>query len=202
VRIQPAIWPFNRPSAFTLIELLIVVAIIAILAAIAVPNFLEAQVRAKVSRVENDLRSLAVALEAYCVEWNDYPNKSDEGILAGYRGPDRGLLKLTTPLAFLSSIPLDPFDRELADFTSSGGTTQWGRLTYEMASTGCAPHSPKGWSVYSSAPDGRDDTGPGVPEYPYETMETMFYDPTNGTISRGDIHRFGPEIFRNKIRLR
>ena len=47
---------------FTLIERLIVVAIIAILAAVAVPNFLEAQTRAKVSRVKSDLRTQAVAL--------------------------------------------------------------------------------------------------------------------------------------------
>ena len=56
------------PKAFTLIELLIVVAIIAILAAIAVPNFLEAQTRSKISRVRSDLRSLATALESYCVD--------------------------------------------------------------------------------------------------------------------------------------
>ena len=59
--------------AFTLIELLIVVAIIAILAAIAVPNFLEAQVRSKVSRTKADMRSLATAIEAYAVDNTVYP---------------------------------------------------------------------------------------------------------------------------------
>ena len=53
---------------FTLIELLIVVAIIAILAAIAVPNFLEAQVRSKVSRAKADMRSLVTAIESYRVD--------------------------------------------------------------------------------------------------------------------------------------
>lgn len=60
-------------KAFTLIELLIVVAIIAILAAIAVPNFLEAQTRAKVSRVASDQRSYATGLETYYLDNNSYP---------------------------------------------------------------------------------------------------------------------------------
>ena len=60
-------------SAFTLIELLIVVAIIGILAAIAVPNFLNAQVRAKVANTQADQRSLATAIESYRLDNNMYP---------------------------------------------------------------------------------------------------------------------------------
>ena len=58
---------------FTLIELLIVVAIIAILAAIAVPNFLNAQVRAKVARSEAEIRNLKNSLESFFIDNNSYP---------------------------------------------------------------------------------------------------------------------------------
>jgi prepilin-type N-terminal cleavage/methylation domain-containing protein len=60
-------------SGFTLIELLIVVAIIAILAAIAVPNFLEAQTRAKVTRAISDLRTIGIGLQSYIVDNNQIP---------------------------------------------------------------------------------------------------------------------------------
>ena len=65
--------PRFKQHGFTLIELLIVVAIIAILAAIAVPNFLEAQTRAKISRVRADHRTIATGLEVYKVDTNKYP---------------------------------------------------------------------------------------------------------------------------------
>jgi prepilin-type N-terminal cleavage/methylation domain-containing protein len=73
----------KRIKGFTLIELLIVVAIIAILAAIAVPNFLEAQIRSKVSRVKADQRSLATALESYFIDNNAYPAWAAEVLPAG-----------------------------------------------------------------------------------------------------------------------
>ena len=59
--------------AFTLIELLIVVAIIGILAAIAVPNFVNAMTRAKVARVQSELKSLSSAIEMYNLDNNNYP---------------------------------------------------------------------------------------------------------------------------------
>jgi len=106
----------KEKRGFTLIELLIVVAIIAILAAIAVPNFLEAQVRSKVSRSKADLRTEAVAMEAYFVDWNSYPRDEDANfdmqfnsdlVIAGTG--DNGLIQLTTPVAYINSNFADPF---------------------------------------------------------------------------------------------
>ncbi|MCA9447275.1 MAG: prepilin-type N-terminal cleavage/methylation domain-containing protein, partial [Candidatus Omnitrophica bacterium] len=67
----------HQSAGFTLIELLIVIAIILILIAIALPNFLSAQIRAKVTRAEADLRSLATAIEFFRTEHAHYPVGTD-----------------------------------------------------------------------------------------------------------------------------
>jgi len=115
--------------AFTLIELLIVVAIIAILAAIAVPNFLEAQVRSKVSRAKSDIRSLATAIEAYRVDFNrepspGYPGTSWKTTQVNGEYPFAASVEnrayslpctITTPVAYITAVPVDAFGGETAN---------------------------------------------------------------------------------------
>jgi prepilin-type N-terminal cleavage/methylation domain-containing protein len=58
----------SRRSGFTLVEIMIVVAIIALLAAIAVPGFLRARKRSQASRIINDLRLIDSAVDQYAIE--------------------------------------------------------------------------------------------------------------------------------------
>lgn len=89
-----------RKNGFTLIELLIVVAIIGILAAIAVPNFLNAQTRAKLARSYGDLKSVQTAIATYGVDNNNFA-PVDQGT---EYGDGSSYIALTTPIAYLSGI--------------------------------------------------------------------------------------------------
>jgi prepilin-type N-terminal cleavage/methylation domain-containing protein len=215
----------RKHPGFTLIELLIVVAIIAILAAIAVPNFLEAQVRAKVSRVVADQRTLATALESYAVDHNKYPVRHDNwhtggSVLpyppfrekvfdpdAGYQTAAVGLHVITTPQAYISSLPKDIFNMpaksyctptngllDVIDYWDPRQTDAW--LSVRRGTGSFLSGLGKGWTLISVGPDqfvGVNSAGnPGL--YPPEFFTTQFtgyyvYDPTNGTISTGNIYR-------------
>jgi len=202
----------NKKMGFTLIELLIVVAIIAILAAIAIPNFLEAQVRSKVSRAKADIRTIVTALEAYCVDSNRYPMELTVALNGAGSGWFRFPHRLTTPQAYMTQGLVDPFrispdprdaytppnlpmkDRTFmyirimsvptsqldSRFVSSGGGSDEGNDP---------PGSPRldwfgTWALSSFGPDKVAGSQP--PTYNW-AFAGIIYDPTNGTISGGDI---------------
>ena len=191
---------------FTLIELLIVVAIIAILAAIAIPNFLAAQVRAKVSRAKSEMRTIATGLESYYVDNNDYVRAARP---PNPPGPfvSRCSLRispLTTPVAYITKIPMpDPFgptkfvypsdvDYDTYDYVDEGSfislrgsptlaKPQWGGATWGRV-----------WRVCSQGPDLYQDYAYNIlgVNYPGNGWPN-YYDPSNGTVSNGEIIRFG-----------
>lgn len=203
-------------SAFTLIELLIVVAIIAILAAIAVPNFLEAQTRAKVTRVKADKRTIATALEAYFVDNNVYPNLMlyrQVGHIVDWGGGINGATQLTTPIAYLTTVdyadPFFPKDARNPYGLSERDPGIHYSITYLNAmkarqDIGWTHVDGPKWALLSYGPDyikgPRPDTGgtwhlggyAGLPPAGLgdQRFEAFQYDPTNGTVSNGDILRF------------
>jgi len=185
----------KKRIGFTLIELLIVVAIIAILAAIAIPNFLEAQVRSKVSRCKADMRTIATALESYMVDGNAYPPMFDVGTggtWGTWNPPFHSRIPsyLTTPVAYLSSLPHDPFI-DYEQFEPWAPKEVSNRFVYynypyfdfPPGSAGANRAIDAGlWLFYSPGPDRLWYNEPANLVY-------INYDPTNGTVSLGNIFR-------------
>lgn len=133
-------------NAFTLIELLIVVAIIGILAAIAVPNFLNAQLRAGIARVQADFKAIDTAMQSYMLDNNDFPPDG--------QGPCEDVIsykRLTTPISYISSV--DVFQDY---FTSDGTGAVNAGCTRNFYDYGMVPYirqSGVGYVVISFGPD-------------------------------------------------
>lgn len=114
----------SRNCGFTLIELLIVVAIIGILAAIAVPNFMNARLRAQVSRVYAEMRSVGDAYTMYFLDHNNFPAHCD--------GPAQHKA-VTTPIAYLSTSVTDIFAQSEMAKQDSLWKNTWGQYHPEVA---------------------------------------------------------------------
>lgn len=127
----------------------------------AVSHFGEAETRSKVSRVRNDMRSFATAIEAYFTDQQAYP-------------PTAAVL--TTPVPYMTSLFVDPF--------AQGPDTP---IAYHGTD--------RGWILYSAGPTKQyqiipqQDYNDRVPTDRNPALVHKTYDPTNGTISAGDIWR-------------
>lgn len=182
----------------TLIELLIVVAIIAILAAAAVPNFLESQTRAKVARTRADLRTLTLAIEAYAIDYNSFPLNGLLATTGKLQTPQTAPLpaahkflcaSLTTPVAYASRIFEDVFVMREAGLPESWAPfhPRYFYTNLDWFAQLTAPHTPAvisekcarygEWILAGAGPD-RDRL---------DLALDLFYDPSNGTVSNGDI---------------
>lgn len=175
-----------------MIELLIVVAIIGILAAIAVPNFIRAQVKAKISRVQADHQALSNALELYFLDWNSYVEDHDYPT----EPHERGFVRLTTPNAYIGSLPHDPFPNPLERNFSEANPF------YEFGSGN--PNPSLQWPntaylIISAGPDLVEEVQRND-EFPVN-VTIWRYDISNGLYSGGDIIRMGGNYTAGRIRV-
>ena len=122
----------SKRGGFTLVEIMIVVAIIALLAAIAVPGFLRARKRSQASRILNDLRLIDSAIDQYAIETNrstsftvstvDWTNYLKKGSVLYNTGRD--ILGNSYGAQFVDTLPAVP-PASFAALSDVAGTGFW-----------------------------------------------------------------------------
>lgn len=207
---------WDRRRGFTLIELLIVIAIILILISIALPNFLEAQVRAKVTRVHGDMRALDTALESYQIDYSMYPLPWDNGpgtypTTGIYASHLKTTIALTTPIEYIThpemqdvfldgSTPLSQFYQFGTGDRKDARKNQQRLNNINVGARWEAAYGSDAWVIVSEGPNsGRGDHSGdevfGLTRYPTGTTG-ITYSPTNGSGSLGDVFRHGPSGYK------
>ncbi len=116
----------ENERGFTLIELMIVVAIIAILAGILIPNFVNARSQAQTAACESNLRSIATALELYYADNQVYPTASGAAVQPS--------LMTANGVAYLNNTPKDP-------------AAQSGAATYALTTTQATGGGPASYTI-------------------------------------------------------
>jgi type II secretion system protein G len=198
-------------KGFTLIELLIVVAIIGILAAIAVPNFMNAQMRAKVARVVADMKAVAMAQEQYRLDNNQFTFDGDCGV---GRAEHLSYIPLTTPVSYISTFPEDAFAGVDPKFENRQTIKTGLKPVYEYTSR--VSHGPNGtpsckgntgiyntlgrigieYLMLSLGPNGMQNFGWGETDYNNvkNRVGGIIYNPSNGLTSGGNIYVMNGQI--------
>ncbi len=190
-----------KSRGFTLIELLIVVAIIGILAAIAVPNFLNAQLRARIARTNADLKAISTAIDSYYIDCNSHPNNASH-LTVDMKG-------LTTPVSYISSVGFKDI------FKAKQGNTGNDVESYLYFNYHFMANPPAGWHTWMIAVNRQDLSTKGYclaswgPDRLQNAIEWVYvesktntgdhgrqrmYNASNGLISGGDIGRWGGNV--------
>ena len=201
----------EKDVGFTVIELLIVIVIISIIAAIAVPNLMSANIRAKVSGVKADMGSIAIALEDYKIDdpGRDYPIEPptpyghDEIAVLGRAFDDPsdalGLGKLVYPLdasepTYLKRIAGDPFNNDGVEDWKEDNTKHNHHYSYYTVDKdrNTSTSEAKYWALVSYGPDKNLDITNYSQAKAAVDSGTNLYDPDNGINSDGDIVIIGP----------
>ncbi|HPA46339.1 MAG TPA: prepilin-type N-terminal cleavage/methylation domain-containing protein [bacterium] len=178
-----------RRPAFTLIELLIVVAIIGILAAIAVPNFMNARVKAKIARVLANMKTTTQALELYYLDNHSYTRWAREDV-----GWD-GYAQLTTPVAYIQGFSVvenafyPAFEEMLGNTTETDRYFELG--TFKSSSgrsyTIMVPNDT--WVLEAWGPTMQDPYNSAA--FPEGPGSSAIYHQSNGLTSGGGFFRVG-----------
>lgn len=154
-----------------------VVVVVAALAWLSMPTIFHAEDRARVYRIENDMRTVAIALESYRMDHGVYPPPAPSK-----SGWTRLPSLLTTPTAYLSTFPVNPLmPRD------------------EPYGYALLAESPQSWAEVASDLDFSPayvllSPGPSREHGPFRLDLPLVYDPTNGAKSPGYVFRFGGDV--------
>ncbi len=205
---------------FTLVELVLVLAVIAILAALAMVNYQRAVTRARVSATLSNIRTMMTAMESYRIDHGVYPTP----IVSLWDDPlgvvsSSAMSALTTPIAYASQAAFsDPFgstkiegaldQRDMFGLPVQTFNAQKSMLVFSYPNVSMIVNRPRmdrdGYAIVSVGPDSKDSF---IVYYPFprllptsasaygvNSIQDTVYDPSNGTISPGDLAGFGGDL--------
>jgi general secretion pathway protein G len=110
MNIRSSLWPARPAAGFTLIEIMVVVVILGILAALIAPNVISRIDEAQVTKVKQDIRAIESALELYRLDRFRYPT-SEEGLAALVTPPNDPTVSWPTGGYLKGGVPKDPWQR-------------------------------------------------------------------------------------------